>query len=371
VNYKGNELFPNALFHKGFKNFYADNSEIIFVNYWDYKSGFNVPFSMISILMPVKNAANYLEECLESILNQTMEDWELIMVDDHSTDSSALIMQKYADSDERIHLCQSSGTGIIPALTEAYKMSDGKFISRMDADDIMELNKLELLSQKLKNDPSSIVTAKVKYFAENSVGDGYLKYENWLNSLIDNQSHYNEIYKECVLPSPCWMMERETLDSLGGFESLGYPEDYDLCFKAYQKKINLIGINQVLHFWRDYNERTSRNDPNYSDNRFIPLKVTYFLETDLHPDKELILWGAGKKGKAIAQLLIAQEIPFNWISNNENKIGHNLYGLIIQAEKNVSKNPSQLIIAVANPEEQDEIRKKINQMNKVSTFWFC
>ena len=68
---------------------------------------------MISILMPVKNAALYLDECLNSILRQTYEEWELICVNDYSTDRSAEIITKFSDSDLRIQLLQNNGTGII------------------------------------------------------------------------------------------------------------------------------------------------------------------------------------------------------------------------------------------------------------------
>jgi glycosyltransferase involved in cell wall biosynthesis len=321
--------------------------------------------------MPVKNAATYLEECLKSIVNQTLNDWELIIIDDHSTDKSVDIIQKFVSLDQRINTESNEGNGIIDALTLAYSLSTRNYISRMDADDIMAPSKLEFLAKKLSEHPNAIITAKVKYFADKPLGDGYLKYEHWLNDLIDSQNHYTEIYKECVLPSPCWMMGRETLETLGGFKSLAYPEDYDLCFKAYEREIELLGVKEVLHFWRDYSERTSRNDDNYSDNRFIPLKVKYFIEIDHDPKKELVLWGAGKKGKAIAQLLLAQNIEFTWISNNKKKIGHNVYGIIIQSQETLTRSRSQLIMSVANPEEQKEIKSFIEPLEQLSAFWFC
>jgi glycosyltransferase involved in cell wall biosynthesis len=326
---------------------------------------------MISILMPVYNAAPYLKECLDSIVNQLFEDWELIAINDFSTDDSFEILSTYQNSDNRIKVFQNTTKGIIPALTLAFKNAQGDRISRMDADDIMVRDKLELMQQKLAEHPDSIVTSKVKYFCEGGIGEGYQKYENWLNSLIDTATHYSAIYQECVLPSPNWLMTSKTLNKLGGFASLNYPEDYDLCFKAYQAKIKIVGIAKVLHFWRDYQERTSRNDPNYADNRFLNLKAAYFLSCDNDLERPLILWGAGKKGKLLAQLFIDQQVDFHWATNNVQKLKAPIYGkaLVNQTELIRYKN-AQIIAAIAQKDALEEINKTVAMMDSASIYRF-
>ncbi len=67
---------------------------------------------MISILMPARNAGKYLEACLQSIIQQTYVDWELIIVDDHSTDNTVGIIKKYAKADQRIHWYTNKGKGL-------------------------------------------------------------------------------------------------------------------------------------------------------------------------------------------------------------------------------------------------------------------
>ena len=322
--------------------------------------------------MPVKNAMPFLIECLDSILNQNFEHWELLAVDDHSSDSSLSILKKYAQKDNRIKAFENDGIGIISALQLGYSKSSGNFITRMDADDIMPNRKLSLLRKAIEHQPQAISTGLVEYFPKEIIQGGFKKYETWLNHLTSNHSNFKEIYKECVIPSPCWMAHRKDFEAIGGFESEVYPEDYDLCFRFYKHKLKVVGVNEILHKWRDYPTRTSRTNPNYSDNRFLDLKIKYFLEIDRKEKQPLIIWGAGKKGKAIAQTLVEKEIEFNWLTNNSKKIGKEIYGKQLQSEEDLQnfKNP-QLIILVANEEEQKAILQVLSDKEMKDYFFFC
>ena len=98
---------------------------------------------LVSIIMPVKNTAQYLGDCLESILKQSYQDWELIAVDDHSSDTSKNILIEYARKDQRINVLDNAGNGIIDALKTAFKYAKGIYLTRMDADDIIPDDRLE------------------------------------------------------------------------------------------------------------------------------------------------------------------------------------------------------------------------------------
>jgi len=325
--------------------------------------------NLISIVMPAFNTAQYLRTCLDSIINQTYINWELLVVDDFSTDDTLDVLQEYALKDARIKVMKNQEKGIIPALNLAYQNASGTFVTRMDADDIMPENKLALLQNALLEKGSNFVaTGLVKYFSANELGNGFLKYEAWLNSLIGKSDCFTEIYKECVIPSPCWMMYKNDLDKIGAFNSSTYPEDYDLCFRMYQYGLNVIGVNEVCHLWRDHQSRASRNDANYADNRFIDIKLQYFLKID-HKKQDLVLWGAGKKGKALANLLNENNIPFVWLCDNPKKIGKEIYGVVLQADTEIKKHQqAQVIVAVANEEEQAQIKQ---QLNNHEVYFFC
>jgi glycosyltransferase involved in cell wall biosynthesis len=325
--------------------------------------------SSVSILMPVKNAAMFLTQTLESIRSQDFQDWELIAVNDHSSDESFDLLQSFSKSDSRIQVFQNEGQGIIHALRLAYSKSSSNLITRMDSDDLMPEHKLSRMVSHTR--PAAVVTGKVSYFREDQeLGDGYRRYADWLNALVDNQNHWKNIYKECVIPSPCWMMHREDLDRIGAFQSDVYPEDYDLVFRMYAASLKVICVPEELHLWRDHPERSSRTDEHYVDNRFLDLKISYFISLDFHKETRLLLWGAGKKGKYIARHLHQEGIAFTWITNNSKKWGKEIHGVILQEAADLLPT-DQVIIAVAAPEEQEEIKKELQNSGVKAQYFFC
>ncbi len=322
--------------------------------------------------MPIKNAAPFLEECIKSIIFQKYSNWELIAINDNSTDDTPEILKRFSTLDSRIKVINNRKNGIIEALKTGYNISKGAFITRMDADDIMPKIKLEKLQQLLTESGKGFVaTGLVKYFSEKPLGNGYIKYEQWLNELSSKELNYSEIYKECPIPSPCWMMWKNDFELCGGFNSETYPEDYDLAFRMYQNKIQPKCSDEILHLWRDSENRASRTNNNYKDNHFIPLKVKHFKDIDYNPNNQLYLWGAGKKGKKIAQALLKTNIPFRWLCNHQSKIGHNIYEIILEDCDAVNLNNSQIIIAVANESDQKEILNTILKFNSTNYFYFC
>ena len=89
----------------------------------------------ISVIIPIYNGEEYLEQCIQSVFNQTLKEIELICVDDGSVDNSVQIIQKYAEKDKRISLFQQKNQGPGPARNFALKHAKGKFVAFLDADD--------------------------------------------------------------------------------------------------------------------------------------------------------------------------------------------------------------------------------------------
>ncbi len=332
--------------------------------------------SKISILIPAKNAEKYLHACINSIIVQTETDWECIVINDNSTDDTLAILEDFAQKDTRISVYSNPKSGVITALQLAFAKCSGTFIHRMDADDIMPLEKLAILKNNLLlNGKGYIATGKVAYFSETALGDGYKKYENWLNDLTAKGANFTELYKECVIASPCWMVYRTDFEACAGFNSDIYPEDYDLVFRFYKLGLKCIPCDVVLHHWRDYAIRSSRTSEHYADNRFIAIKCFYFLKLNYDRNRPLVVWGAGRKGKAIAHYLIQKNTPFHWLCNNPKKIGHSIYDVVLQHEKSIETidNP-QIIIAVANEKEQVILKNYFHQKGMktmLDYFFFC
>ncbi len=331
---------------------------------------------LVSILIPYKNTEEYLRECILSVLVQSYPHWEVLAVNDHSSDHSQEIIDQFAQNDPRIKSLDNKGNGIIDALKSAYAASQGELITRMDSDDIMSPQKLAVMVNALRSKGSGhIAIGKVKYFSHRGISNGYERYEHWLNALTAKGSNFEEIYKECVIPSPCWMVHRVDLDACGAFEPDRYPEDYDLTFRFYEKKLKCIPCDQVLHHWRDYDSRTSRTSEHYAQNYFLGIKLFYFLKLDRETERPLVLWGAGNKGKDIARQLVKQKIAFHWICDNPKKIGKSIYGQeMLHFDRYAGFENAQSIITVANEAAQTQIRDYFFGLEKkegLDYFFFC
>lgn len=321
--------------------------------------------NLISILIPFKNTSEFLTACIDSILLQSYTNWEVLAINDHSSDDSVLIMEQYAEKDPRIKVFHNDATGIIEALRKAYSLCNGEFITRMDSDDIMATNKLNTMQKALiAHGSGHLAIGKVKYFCNGEIGNGYYKYEKWLNKLSGTGSNFTEIYKECPIPSPCWMAFRSDLDKCGAFYHDRYPEDYDLAFRFYEHGLTCIPGDEVLHYWRDYDYRASRTSEHYAQNYFLEIKLHYYLKLNHRESRPLVIWGAGKKGKEIARRLLDRNLDFHWLCNNPNKIGKDIYGeklLHFSALTHIAD--PQVIITVANREAQSFIRDHLNGLH--------
>ncbi len=330
---------------------------------------------LVSIIMAAKDTELYLEACLDSIMAQTYTHWELVAVNDHSSDRTSEILQAYALRDPRIRVFQSKGQKLIPALQTGYEKSRGMLINRMDSDDIMPKDKIEILVQTwMRYGRGTVIAGGTQHFVDQGeVGDGFLRYERWLNKVAREHRHYQEIYRECVIPSHCWIIHRTDFDQVGAFDPLIYPEDYDLCFRFYEQKLKVVGLDKILHHWRDRSDRISRTWDCYQDNRYFDLKVKYFYRIDRDIQRPLVLWGAGRNGKDMARHLLPKENDLVWVCDNERKIGKEIYGVTLQHYDGIGSiiHP-QIIIVVASPKGKQEIQQLLTTWNKipVEDYWF-
>jgi len=330
---------------------------------------------LVSIVMAVKDTAPYLPDCLDSILAQTYSNWELIAVNDHSSDTTPQILKAYSEKDSRIRYFDSDQPRLIPTLQVGYKQVRGTLLNRMDSDDKMPHDKIEtLVNEWMKYGKGHVIAGGTEHFVdEGEVGDGFLKYERWLNHVAKNNLHYQEIYRECVIPSHCWMVHKDDFDAVGAFDPVIYPEDYDLCFRMYRHGLKVIGIDKILHFWRDRSNRISRTWDEYKDNRYYDMKLRFFFELDRDSNRPLIVWGAGRNGKDLVKQIQSYTPEIHWMCDNEKKVGKDIYDIRMQHVDDLPtlENP-QILIAVASPDAKQEIEQQLLSWGKkpVYDYWF-
>ena len=313
--------------------------------------------------------------CLESILAQEYPNWELIAANDGSTDRTSEILHDYASRDARIRVIDKEHSSLLPTLRVGYALATGTLIHRMDSDDRMPEYKLRVMVENwMKHGKGTLITGGTQHFVEDGeLGDGFRRYDEWLCDVARTNSHLEQIYRECVIPSSCWIMHREDFDRVGAFNSDVFPEDYDLTFRLYKAGINIVGLPMVFHFWRDRGDRISRNWECYKDNRYYALKVERFLDIDFDENRPLVIWGAGKNGKDLVKTFMDSGVNPAWVCDNERKIGKDIYGIRMQHIDELSnfENP-QILVAVASPNDQIQIRETLREMSKepIRDFWF-
>lgn len=319
--------------------------------------------------MPVKNAEPWLGECLDSILAQTEVDWECIVVNDHCTDRSMELVSSYALFDARFKIIPNAGNGLIEANKTGLSRAKGTYITRMDADDIMPEYKLQELLQLAQHAPQkSVITGKVQFFPPENCGVGTRFYEQWLNERCDKKDHWNWIWRECVIPSPCWMARRDDLISIGGLDSPDYPEDYDLAFRFWKNNFDVISSDKICHYWRQHDKRFSRTH-HYQADKFMELKWKYFSAEVMPEFNGLIILGTGSKAKLLVRILQKEKIPFTWVSHEKNVAGNTMQGKIIRWLDEVEIMQKDAIISALS--SIDDFELVYSKLNPEQVFRFC
>lgn len=280
----------------------------------------------VSILMPVFNAEETLAECVDSILRQTLDEFELIAVNDNSTDKSVEVLQLYNDS--RITIVENKHKGIVSALNLGLGFCQSDFVARMDADDVMYVDRLEKQFTAMTNDPSiTLCATQARKFPEEIIKAGYVEYMRWQNACLSKQDIENQIYIESPFAHPSVMFRKKCVLDLGGYKAGEFPEDYELWLRLFHAGKNMMKLDEVLIDWRESENRLSRISSRYSDAAFDALRAEYLSKDTRLQDRDIVFWGAGRKTRLRTQYLIDRGInPVAWIDIDKKKIGKAYHG---------------------------------------------
>lgn len=275
----------------------------------------------VSVILPYKDEAPYLRQCLESLAQQTLGEFEVIAVDDGSRDASPEIIQSYANRLPSLLTLETRERGIVPALNLAFSKARGDVIARADGDDIYHPRRLELQRDLIKSGVD-VAGCLVRFFPRNSIMGGFETYEAWINRLRTHTAIASELYVETPIAHPSLCIRRELLEDLGGYRDEGWPEDFDLMLRAYLAGAVFGKVEDTLHFWRDHPERLCRTDPRYSLQAFIECRCHHLARGPLKKKERLVLWGAGPIGRKTATALRKEGIDFEaFVDIDPRKIG--------------------------------------------------
>lgn len=201
---------------------------------------------LISVLMPVYNGQQYLAEAIESILNQTYKQFELLLLDDGSSDNSAQIIKDHKDS-RIVYVKNETNKGLIFTLNRGIGLAKGTYIARMDADDVSVANRFEKQILEFEKDEKLVVCGSfIKTF-----GNGSEEYVSHIP--VTNAQIMSSIFFVCPFAHPSVMIKKESLLHLNEFyrEDYKHSEDYDLwsrlVFVGNSKNIPEFLLNYRVH----------------------------------------------------------------------------------------------------------------------------
>lgn len=211
----------------------------------------------ISIIMGIYNCEEYLEESIGSIINQTFQNWELIMCDDGSSDNTYLIAKKYEEKyPDKIKLIKNEyNLGLNETLNRCLKLARGKYIARQDGDDISLPNRLELEYNFLEeNKEYALVSSAMIYFDENG---------EWGKSRPVEVPEKLDFVKNSPFAHAPVLIRKSILEKVEGYtvdKKLLRVEDYHLWFKIYAKGYKGYNISKVLYKMRDNRQAYKRRN---------------------------------------------------------------------------------------------------------------
>lgn len=322
----------------------------------------------VSVFMPCYNAERTLREALSSIANQTHPDFEVVALDDGSTDNTPRILNEWAQKDSRFRVLSQPHRGIVAASNAGLDACRAPLVARMDADDRAHPERLLLQTNYLKAHPeTAVVGSLVAGFPEENVEKGFQLYFQWLNSLITHEDICREIFIESPLPNPSVTFRKSQVIEVGGYEDHGWPEDYDLWLRLYLAGARFAKIPQVLLAWREHPNRLTHLDSRYSLENFLRAKAHYLAKGPARDRDAVFVWGAGMTGRRLSKHLLRVDLPMvAFIDVDPKKIGKTLRGHPILAREELLDHWDHyqdpiLLTAVRARKARPLIRQKLDE----------
>ncbi len=322
---------------------------------------------LVSVLLPVRNAEATLGEALASLQAQSLEDHEVVAVDDGSSDGSAALLVAAARRDPRVRVERATGRGLVAALNQARRSARGRFVARMDADDRSDPQRLATQAQRLTEDPAThVLGCRVRWFGT-SPAPGMQAYVAWQNGLVDHDQITRDLFVESPLAHPSVMMRSSDLAALDGYREFEGPEDYDLWLRAHAAGLRFGKCEATLLDWRDGPGRLTRSDRRYAPGCFRALKIEA-LGRGLGAERAVVVWGAGPLGKAFARGWLASGRRLAAFAEvDRRKLGKRLHGApVVSAGEAAETFPGALHVgAVGQPGARERLRAEARRLGLV------
>lgn len=319
----------------------------------------------VSFLIPAYNAAATLDAALESVASQTFPDWEALLVDDGSTDATPALLAAWTDRDPRFRVLRNDpNQGIVASLNRALAAATAPFLARMDADDLALPTRLEKQLALMQEWDLAAVGSQIRYFPAELVAGGASRYADWLNSLTTPEEHDRDLFVECPLAHPSMLLRTEAVLRIDGYQSHGWPEDYDLLLRLWRAGGRIAKVPEVLLLWREGAARTSRTHSDYAAEAFLRCKAHYLTRTVLADRRPALIFGAGPVGKSLGKALLAEGAALHgYVDIDPRKVGQRIHGLPVLSREAAFPLRGQVfgLAAMGRPAARHQLRHLLLQ----------
>lgn len=314
----------------------------------------------VSLLLAVRNEERFLPAALASLFRQSLADWELVVVDDGSTDRTAAILaQARQHCPHKIHIIHQPAKGLVEALNVGLKRCRAPLVARMDGDDICHPQRLFAQHEYMRNHPEvDVVTCRVRHFPRPLLPGGMKTYEAWQNSLLTHDDIQRDRYVESPLTHPSVMFRRESVMKVGGYRQRSWAEDYDLWLRLFEAGARFARLPRTLFYWRDRPDRLTRTAANCTLEAMRDCKAHFLCRDYLKGHQEVTLWGAGLEGKTWRKILLHKGIHVcRWVDIDPRKIGQTIHGAPVIAPSGLSPGQGKMLITVGAAGARQQIRR--------------
>lgn len=208
-------------------------------------------FPVVSIVIPVYNSAPYLDSCLNSVVKQTYQSFEVIIINDGSTDNSEEIIKRYEKSDKRFKLFSQENHGLGYTRNKGIHLSKGKYIFFLDSDDLIPHNAIELLVNAIEKNNADYAVGKVVRFNNNRkyIPIRHLEFNLYKENTLTNIMKNPELLQDSIACNKLWKKDLLIENDLY-FREGKYYEDLFLTLKAAVLAQNIEVISDIVYLWR-------------------------------------------------------------------------------------------------------------------------
>ncbi len=343
-----------------------------------------MPPPRVSVILPVFNAEPTIGRAITSIRAQTFQDWELLVVDDGSTDGTSQTVRGIAREDFRVRLIERHHQGIVASLEAGLDEARSELIARMDADDESTPDRLAEQVALLDQQPQlGLVSCLVGFGGDVVANAGYALHVDWINSLVTPEQIALNRFVESPFAHPTVVFRRELLDRLGGYQAGDFPEDYELWLRWLDEGVPMAKVPRVLLRWNDPPARLSRTDTRYDVEKFFALKARWLAQEIINrghllrrpsaaagkkdapePDsygRKLWIWGAGRPTRKRASLLELYGLRIaGYIDIDPKKTGRNVEGVPIVSPVEMPSRENAFVLGyVSSRGARDLIRDEL------------